>query len=69
MNEQVFLDKMKGLMDNENLTMDTTLSDLEEWDSVSVLGFVSIALDCGKELNLKQIGACSTIGDLYALLK
>lgn len=69
MNEQVFLEKMKALMDNENLTMATMLAGLEEWDSVSILGYVSIALDCGKKLVVGQVRACSTIGDLYALLK
>ena len=69
MNENIFLAKMKELTDNESLTMATTLADLEEWDSVTILGYVSIALSCGKKLDVKQIKDCSTIADLYTLLQ
>ncbi len=69
MNENMFLEKMKDLTDNDSLTMATALNDMEEWDSVSVLGYVSIALDCGKKITADQIRNCGTIADLYSLLQ
>ena len=66
--EKDFMEKMKVLLDNDNVTSNTVFSDLEEWDSVSVLGYVSIALECGKKIDVKHIKDCVTFSDLYALL-
>ncbi|MCR4818821.1 MAG: hypothetical protein K5841_07690 [Fretibacterium sp.] len=68
MNENVFLEKMKDILDNETVTISTALSDIEEWDSVSMLGYVAIALELGKNVSAEQVRACVSMADLYALL-
>ncbi|MBR1672984.1 MAG: hypothetical protein IJ702_08650 [Fretibacterium sp.] len=69
MTEQDFLVKMKEILDNEDVTMDTALADIEEWDSVSVVGYVAMAnATCGKRPIAEQIRGCASIRDLYGLL-
>ena len=68
MSEKDFLEKMKDILDNETITINTALSDVEEWDSVSMLGYVAIALDLGKNISAEQVRACVSMADLYALL-
>ena len=44
MTEQMFLEEMTDLMDTEEeLSMDTALSDIEEWDSLSHVAFMAFA--------------------------
>lgn len=68
MNEKDFLEKMKEILDNEDVTMDSVLEDIEEWDSLSIVSYTAMASGCGKRLTLPQIRQCVSIRDLYALL-
>lgn len=44
MTENAFIEKMVDLMDTEDeLTMDTNLLDIEEWDSLSFVSFIAFA--------------------------
>ena len=69
MNEKDFLKKMKEILDNEDVGMDSVLEDIEEWDSLSVVSYATIANGCGKTVTLPQIRGCTTIRELYALLQ
>lgn len=67
--ENEFLDKMREILDNQDVRMETVLSDIEEWDSLSVIGYVSLANSVSKKkLSLEEVRACATISDLHKLL-
>ncbi len=67
--ENEFLDKMREILDNEDVRMETVLSDIEEWDSLSMVGYASLANKVSsKKLLPEQVRACITISDLYKLL-
>ncbi len=69
MNEKEFVEKMKKILDNENVTMDSVLENIEEWDSLSVVSYATMANGCGRSVTLPQIRACASIRDLYVLLQ
>ena len=69
MNEKDFIAKMKAILDNDAVTMDSVLEDVEEWDSLSIVSFVAMAnASCGKRVAPAVIRYCKTIRDLYTLL-
>ena len=69
MNENLFLEKMKSILDNEAVTLDSALTDIEEWDSLSVVSYMAMANTvCGKKIAPAQLRDCATLRDLYALL-
>ena len=72
-----FLKAMKeDVLDTEkDLTMDTSLSDIEEWDSLSVVSFLALVKKLnnktGKnhtDVNVKMVQGARTIQDLFNLL-
>lgn len=72
-----FLKAMKeDVLDTEmDITMDTSLGDIEEWDSLSVVSFLALVkkLDnkTGKnrtDVNVKVVQSARTIQDLFNLL-
>ena len=72
-----FLKAMKeDVLDTEmDLTMDTSLSDIEEWDSLSVVSFLAVVKKLnnktGKkhsDVNVKMVQGARTIQDLFNLL-
>ena len=71
MTEELFLEKMTDILDaEEDITMETQLDDIEEWDSLSVVSYVAMANTfCGKKVNVKDVREAETIQDLYNLLK
>lgn len=69
MNDKEFTAKIREILDNENVTMDSVLADIEEWDSLSIVSFVAFAnSSCGKRLAPAEIRDCVKISDLYNLL-
>lgn len=72
MDTKTFLTKMQEeVLDTEmEITMDTALGDIEEWDSLSVVSFIAMAkAACNKKVERTAIAGAKTIGDLFALLK
>lgn len=71
MTEELFLEKMVDILDAEDeISMDTQLDDIEEWDSLSVVSYVAMAnTACGKKVNVKDVREAENIQDLYDLLK
>lgn len=66
------LNKLEEIMELDEgiLSEDTVLSDIEEWDSISVLSFVAMLDDeYGKNINSKDIKKCNTVGDLLAMME
>ena len=71
MNEEIFIEKMMDILDaEEEITMDTQLDDVEEWDSLSVVSYVAMAnTACGKKIEPKTAREAETIRDLYEFLQ
>ena len=69
MNEQEFLSRMKNILDNENISMDSALSEIEEWDSLSVVSYIAMADSFHKNFSPEEIKTCNSIRDLYTILQ
>ena len=66
-----FLTTLKDMMDTEaDLTLETKLSEVEEWDSLSLVTFLSY---CNAKLNRpvepEELKSAQTVNDLYKLLE
>lgn len=66
-----FLEKMADILDCEQeVTMETVLADLEEWDSLSLVSFMAMANTAyGKKVSPADVRMAKTIADLYDLVK
>ncbi len=66
---QSFLTELASLMEERSLSLDTSLYDLEGWDS---LGVTSMIMFVDRKFKLvlspDAIGECQTVGDLQALV-
>ena len=72
MNKEEFISEMETILEITpgTLALETTLNDLDEWNSLAILGVIALA-DESAELALspKNIRACASIGDLYLLFQ
>lgn len=70
MNEQEFLSELDEILNTEeNLTMDTELDTLEEWDSLSALMFQSLVFNRTKTaLKPTDLKNAKTVRDLYSFV-
>lgn len=66
-----FLEKMIDILDCEQeVTMETELADLEEWDSLSLVSFMAMANAAyNKKVVPADVKMAKTIADLYELVK
>ena len=72
MNQETKLSLLENVMDLDEgtLTADTVLADLDEWDSLSVLSFISLMDEqFGKNIAGKDALACNTVGELMAMME
>lgn len=71
MTEKDFLEKMENILDcEEEVTMDTVLADIEEWDSLSKVAVVAMAkASFGKNLTNAEVNGEKTIADVYGMVK
>ena len=69
--EQKFIEELTETIDTEEtLAMDTVLEDLEDWDSLSFVSFISMAnTTYNKKISAEQVREAVTVADLYALVK
>ena len=69
--EQKFFEELTETIDTEEtLAMDTVLEDLEDWDSLSFVSFISMAnTSYNKKVSAEQVREAVTVADLYALVK
>ena len=68
MNRNEFLEEMKNILQYENeeaLTYDTNLMDVDEWDSISIISVVAF-LDSqfGKKVTVADLQNVDTIDDI-----
>lgn len=66
-----FLKTLTEIMDTEtNLTLDTKLSDVEEWDSLSLVSYLSFCSARSKNPVLPEdLRAAQTVQDLYKFVE
>ena len=66
-----FIEKIIDVMDiEEEITADTVLEDLEEWDSLSLVSFMAMANAAyGKKVAASDVKMAKTVADLYELVK
>ncbi len=66
-----FIEKLIDVMDIEGeITADTVLEDLEEWDSLSLVSFMAMANAAyGKKVVAADVKMSKTVADLYELVK
>lgn len=71
MKKEIFIEKMKEILDcSENFTFKTKLSEIEEWDSLSIVSFLAMAnVESGKKIDITILREAKSIGDLYILIK
>lgn len=65
-----FLGHLREILDSENsFAMDTYLSDIEEWDSLSVISFAAMTdIQYGKKLKVTDIRKAEIVQDLFDLV-
>lgn len=66
-----FIEKMTDLLDTEiEISSETILSDIEEWDSLSFVAFLAMGnASYNKRISPDDVKSAKTIGDLYFLVK
>ena len=72
MTQKVFLRKMQEeiLDTEEEITLETELINLEEWDSLAIVSFTAMAkMQANCVVDRTAVHEAVTVGDLFALLK
>lgn len=66
-----FIEKLIDVMDiEEEISADTVLENLEEWDSLSLVSFMAMAnSEYGKRIAPADVKMAKTVADLYELVK
>lgn len=69
MSENKFIEELVELMDTEEeLTMDSVLSDIDEWDSLSYVAFLAMAAaNSEKRIAPQAVKSAVLVRDLYEL--
>ncbi|GAU09371.1 acyl carrier protein [Desulfoplanes formicivorans] len=71
MNKKKFLNEIEEIIevDAETLSGDELLEDLEDWDSLAVMGFIAMVdRQFSMTLDAEKIGQCKSVNDLCGLL-
>ena len=71
MTKENFIERMTDILDAEDeISFNTNLGEIEEWDSLSIVSYIAMAnAACGKKVEVKRVREAVTIQDLYDLLK
>ena len=69
MQAEEFIKKLTEIIDTEEkLTLETKLTDIEDWDSLSLVGFLSF---CNSKLKLSvtpdEVKVAQTVADLFKI--
>lgn len=71
MTKENFIERMTDILDVEDeISFNTNLGELEEWDSLSIVSYIAMAnAACGKKVDVKKVREAVTLQDLYDLLQ
>lgn len=65
MTREAFIEKFADILQTEEeITMDSVLEDLEDWDSLNTMAVVSWFLENKITVTVKEISACKTVGEI-----
>lgn len=67
MTKEAFMEKLDLILDGAKFSFDSKLEDIEEWDSIAAVSFLSLMPINGKMISMMSIGQVETIADLYRL--
>ena len=68
MSNEEFIERLTELMDTDAaLDLSTKLSDVEDWDSLSMVSFFSFCNTLNRHVTPEQIKAAQTVNDLFKL--
>jgi len=69
MKKQDLIEEIKNVMQREkNLTLEMELKDIEEWDSLTVVGIAALYDKfMGIKIEINDINKCKTISDIVKL--
>ena len=68
MNRNELLSELAEILEVEGLSEDQNLSDIDSWDSMGMIAYISLVDDeLNKELDPDLFEDCQTIGDLMNL--
>lgn len=71
MERDEFIEKLKDLLDCEcEIEMETSLDDIEEWDSLGIITFLAeMGKHAASQIKADDVKNAKTVQDLYGLLK
>jgi acyl carrier protein len=71
MTKQDFLKELEDLLEvaPQSLTGSEALDDLENWNSMAIVGYIALADTNGVRLSARDVGKCTTVADLLQLAK
>ncbi len=70
MDKEKFIEELSIALDTESsLSKETSLSDLEEWDSLGVLSVIELMERYKSDISIETIHNAITINDLILLLE
>ena len=65
MTKEVFIQKFSDILQTEEeITLNSILAELEDWDSLTTMAVVSALLENGKKITVKEIANCQTVGEI-----
>ena len=70
MSKEEFKEKILDVLNREEeVEMETKLSDVEEWDSLAYVAFLAMAAEfTDKTIRASEVRGAETVGDLYDLI-
>ena len=70
MTEQEFIEQFTELLDTEQeLSLDTMLNGIDEWDSLSHVAFMAFCMTAAKgDVTSVMVKEAKSVGDLYRLV-
>lgn len=67
MTKEDFLAKFTDILQTEeNVTLETNLGDLDDWDSLTTMATVSWILESKFQITVKEIASYKTVGEIAA---
>ena len=68
MTKEAFITEMQDVLQTDaELTLDSVLADLDEWDSISIMATMAfLGKNFGIKLNIGDFRAFNTLGDIAA---
>ncbi len=67
MTKETFMENLDLIIDGEPVRFDSRLEEIENWDSIAAISFLSLLSTNGKKLPMAALKQAETVADLYRL--